>query len=239
MTNNLLFTKLYSPAHLLRPYLPNQLSPPLAFWWLQVSWASSLLIAGHSQQYSSRTFPSLDDPSSGDPTSLGQKCKSSCGVEFALIELNVCWVSIWVFSGNWLHHCVVVYQWGITAALVNPSILPNFCMVTSVDRGSLLSLEIHMCTTVPFCCSSATNYSGGCFLPTGSGLGGSSDGEVAALVVFFFDPATLVGVPAGQVPTYFFKNSSYPTIRQKKYFTQKSKKSIRQRTATITISKVT
>jgi hypothetical protein len=45
--------------------------------------------------------------------------------------------------------------------------------------------------TVPFCCSNATNYSGWCFLPTDSGMGGSSDVEGAALEVFFFDRATL------------------------------------------------
>jgi hypothetical protein len=45
--------------------------------------------------------------------------------------------------------------------------------------------------TVPFCCSNATNCSGGCFLPTDYGMGGSSDVEGAALEVFFFDPATL------------------------------------------------
>jgi hypothetical protein len=45
--------------------------------------------------------------------------------------------------------------------------------------------------TFPFCFSNATNCSGGHFLPPASGLGGSSDMEVAALEVFFFDPATL------------------------------------------------
>jgi hypothetical protein len=48
-----------------------------------------------------------------------------------------------------------------------------------------------------------------------------------------------VGGPAGQVPAHFFKNSWCPTIRKKKYFTQKSKKIIRRRTDAITISKVT
>ncbi len=43
---------------------------------------------------------------------------------------------------------------------------------------------------LPFCFSNATKCSGGHFLPPDSGLGGSSDGEVAALEVFFFDPAT-------------------------------------------------
>ncbi len=45
--------------------------------------------------------------------------------------------------------------------------------------------------TFPFCFYNATNCSGGQFLPPDSGLGGSSDVEVAALEVFFFDPATL------------------------------------------------
>jgi hypothetical protein len=45
--------------------------------------------------------------------------------------------------------------------------------------------------TFPFCFSSATNCLGGYFLPPESGLGRSSDVEVAALEVFFFDPATL------------------------------------------------
>ena len=46
---------------------------------------------------------------------------------------------------------------------------------------------------VTFCFgfSSSTNSSGGCFLAPTSGLGGSSDVEVAALEVFFFDPGTL------------------------------------------------
>jgi hypothetical protein len=45
--------------------------------------------------------------------------------------------------------------------------------------------------TFPFCFSNTTNSSGGHFLPSDSGLGGSSDVEAAALEVFFFDPATL------------------------------------------------
>jgi hypothetical protein len=45
--------------------------------------------------------------------------------------------------------------------------------------------------TFPFCFSNATNCSGGHFLLSNSGLGGSSDVEAAALEVFFFDPATL------------------------------------------------
>jgi hypothetical protein len=45
--------------------------------------------------------------------------------------------------------------------------------------------------TSPFCFSNATNSSGGHFLPPASGLGGSSNVEVAALELFFFDPATL------------------------------------------------
>jgi hypothetical protein len=45
--------------------------------------------------------------------------------------------------------------------------------------------------TVSFGCSNATNCSGGYFLPTDSGMGGFPDVEVAALEVFFFDPATL------------------------------------------------
>jgi hypothetical protein len=44
---------------------------------------------------------------------------------------------------------------------------------------------------LPFLFSNATNCSGGHFLPPASGLGGSSDMEVAALEVFFYDPATL------------------------------------------------
>ncbi len=108
---------------------------PLAFWWLQLSCASSLLIAGHSQQYSSCAYPSLDNPSSGVPTSLGSNAHQYVELSFALIDLSVCWVSIWVFSGNWLNHCDVVYQWGITAALVNLSILPNFCTATMCWQG--------------------------------------------------------------------------------------------------------
>ncbi len=45
--------------------------------------------------------------------------------------------------------------------------------------------------TFPFCFSNATNSSGKHFLPPASGLGGSSDVEVASLELFFFDPATL------------------------------------------------
>ncbi len=45
--------------------------------------------------------------------------------------------------------------------------------------------------TFPFCFADATNCSGGHFLPPASGLGDCSDVEVAALEVFFFDPATL------------------------------------------------
>jgi hypothetical protein len=45
--------------------------------------------------------------------------------------------------------------------------------------------------TFPFCFSYATNSSGGHFLLPASGLGGSSDVEVAALELFFLDPATL------------------------------------------------
>ncbi len=42
--------------------------------------------------------------------------------------------------------CAVVYQWGMIAALVNLSIPPNLIQPPCVDRGSLPSLEIHMCT---------------------------------------------------------------------------------------------
>ncbi len=45
--------------------------------------------------------------------------------------------------------------------------------------------------TFPFCFSNATNCSGGHFLPSDSGMQGSSDVESAVLEVFFFDPATL------------------------------------------------
>jgi hypothetical protein len=45
--------------------------------------------------------------------------------------------------------------------------------------------------TFPFGFSNATNSSGGRFLAPSSGLGGSSDVEVAALEVFFLDPAIL------------------------------------------------
>jgi hypothetical protein len=45
--------------------------------------------------------------------------------------------------------------------------------------------------TFPFCFSNAANCSGGHFLLPDSRLGGSSDVEVAALEVLFFDPTTL------------------------------------------------
>jgi hypothetical protein len=45
--------------------------------------------------------------------------------------------------------------------------------------------------TFPFGFSTSTNSSGGCFLSPASGLGGSSDVEVAALELFFLNPANL------------------------------------------------
>jgi hypothetical protein len=45
--------------------------------------------------------------------------------------------------------------------------------------------------TFPFSFSNSINSLGECFLSPPSGLGGSSDVEVAALELFFLDPATL------------------------------------------------
>jgi hypothetical protein len=68
-----------------------------------------------------------------------------------------------------------------------PVSLPVGTSATTTLLGFPLCQRV---VTVPFCCSNATNCSGGCFLPTDSGMGGSSDVEVAALEVSFFDPAT-------------------------------------------------
>ncbi len=70
-----------------------------------------------------------------------------------------------------------------------PVSLPVGTSATTTLLGFPLCQRV---VTVPFCCSNATDCSGGCFLPTDSEMGGSSDVEVAALDVFFFDPATLV-----------------------------------------------
>jgi hypothetical protein len=69
-----------------------------------------------------------------------------------------------------------------------PVSLPVGTSVTTTLLGLHLGQRV---VTVPFCFSNATNCSGGCFLPTDSGMGGSSDVEGGALEVFFFDPATL------------------------------------------------
>ncbi len=69
-----------------------------------------------------------------------------------------------------------------------PVSLPVVTSATTTLLGFPLCQRV---VTVPFYCSNATNCSGGCFLSTDSGVGGSSDVEVAALEVFFFDPATL------------------------------------------------
>jgi hypothetical protein len=69
-----------------------------------------------------------------------------------------------------------------------PVALPVGTSVTTALLGFTLHQRV---VTFPFCCSNATNCSSGCFLPPDSGLGGSSDVEVAALEVIFFDPSTL------------------------------------------------
>jgi hypothetical protein len=69
-----------------------------------------------------------------------------------------------------------------------PVSLPAVTSETTTLLGFPLCQRV---VTFPFCFSNATNCSGGHFLPPDSGLGGSSDVEVAALEVFFSDPATL------------------------------------------------